>query len=167
MLLDQAPGDEVSRLIVAVLNPEPLGDAVLQFVRIRERGVGIKTDELRKIVNPGYVVVVEVGFDRVLELFLRLRALKEPLKRWKPEIYAEFAVITINRLAAQHRRRVDRAGNQGITEVAGAERRRCGDIQPGAEVHGQRGTRRELRARDRCGRVDHAVTAMRRSGERV
>ena len=149
MLLDEAPGDQVSRLIVAVLHPKPLGDAVLQFVGIRERGVGVKTDEFRKIVNAGYVVVVKVGFDRVLELFLRLRALKEPLKRRKPEIDAEFAVVAGNRLAAQQGRGDDRAGNQRITEVAGAERGRCGDIEPRAEVHGQGGTRRELRARDR------------------
>ena len=74
MLLNQTPGDQVSRLIVAVLHPQPLRDAVFQFVGVGERGVRVETDQFGKIVNAGYVVVVKVRFDRVLVPFIRFAA---------------------------------------------------------------------------------------------
>ena len=69
MLLDQAPGDQFFRLIVAVFHEQPLGDAVLEFVGVGERGIGVEANNLREIVDAGDVVVVKERLDRVLVFF--------------------------------------------------------------------------------------------------
>src|SRR6266851_9429127 len=55
MFLQQAPGEQLLRLVVAGFHPQALGDAIFDFVRVGAGGVGIKADELQEIVNAGEI----------------------------------------------------------------------------------------------------------------
>src|SRR6266403_569982 len=73
MLLDQLPGKELLRLVVAGLHPEALGHAIFDFIGIGAGGVGIKADELGKIVNTGDIAISNLGLDRMFVAPARVR----------------------------------------------------------------------------------------------
>src|SRR5882724_298322 len=65
MLLHQLPGKELLRLVIAGLHPEALRHAIFDFIGIGAGGVGIKADQLGKIVDTGDIAIGNVGLDRM------------------------------------------------------------------------------------------------------
>src|ERR1700722_17337003 len=157
VLLKNAPGEELLRLVVAGFGEQPLSDAVFDFVGVGESGVGIEADEVSEIVYAGDIAVGDRRFDGVLVPFVRLvfverRAVEKALESGRAEFDGEFAGVAGDRLAAKLACRI-----VGIAVVGGAERGGCGDAEPGAEVqrHGDFGS--EFDARDERRRVERSV----------
>src|SRR6266849_1884570 len=73
MLLDQLPGKELLRLVIAGFHPEALCDAIFDFIGIGAGGVGVKADESRKIVDAGDVAIRNVGLDGMFVAPSRVR----------------------------------------------------------------------------------------------
>ena len=65
MLLKNAPGEELLRLVVARFGEEALRDAVFDFVGVGQSGVGIEADEVAEVVYTGDVAVGDLGLDGV------------------------------------------------------------------------------------------------------
>jgi len=66
MFLNQPPGNEFARLVVAVFKEEPLRDAVFDFAGVAQCGVGIEADEALEIVDAADLAKRDVGLDGVL-----------------------------------------------------------------------------------------------------
>src|SRR5258708_6550010 len=93
MLLDHAPGHELSWLVFVMFNKKPLGDAVLDFVGVGKRGVGIEADEALKIVDAADEAVGNFRLDGVLVFAPGLGPVKIALQRWRAKLQCEFAVV--------------------------------------------------------------------------
>ena len=63
MFLRHAPGEKFLRLILSGFDEQALGDSVFDLVGVRECGVGIEPDKIRKIVNAGDVAVGNFRLD--------------------------------------------------------------------------------------------------------
>src|SRR5438105_13496254 len=148
MFLNEQPGNEFARLVVAVFKEEPLRDAVFDFAGVAQGGVGIEADEALEIVYAADVAERDVGLDGVLVAMARLVffercAIEEAFQRWRADFQREFSIVARDRLLAQI------AGGIERRAVAGCARRGgCGDAKPGAEVERNRDARSEFRPLD-------------------
>src|SRR6266850_2212918 len=66
VFLKDGPGQEFLWLVVTFLQKKPLSEAILYFIGVGDRGVGIKADEVGKIVYAGDVSGGESGLNGVL-----------------------------------------------------------------------------------------------------
>ena len=134
MFLVNAPREEFLWLVITGFAEEALGDAVLDFVGVGERGVGIEADEVGEIVDAGDVAVGDDGLDGVLVAFARFAfvergAIKKTLERGRAEFDGEFAGVASDRLRAHLA-----GGVVGVAVISGAEGGGGGDAEPVAEV---------------------------------
>src|SRR5258708_26981004 len=72
VLLDDAPGNQFLRLVVANLPEQPLRYPKLDFAGVGKCGIGIEMYEVREAIHAGNVAVGESGFDGVLVAVSRL-----------------------------------------------------------------------------------------------
>src|SRR5882724_12463665 len=131
MFLNQPPGNEFVRLVIAAFQEEALRDAVFDFAGVAQGGVGIEADEALEIIYAADVAKRDVGLDGVLVAMARLVffercAIEEAFQRWRADFQREFSIVARNRLLAQ---------------IAGGIERR-------AEVERNRDARREFRPLD-------------------
>ena len=103
MFLHQPPGNQLVRLIVAlILHKQPLRDSVLHFVGVRQRGVRIKADEVRKIVYARDVSIGEHRLDGMFVFPFRFGPLEKTLQRRRPKVHGEFSGVAGDGLLAHH-----------------------------------------------------------------
>jgi len=105
MLLKNAPGEKLLRLVVASFGEEPLGDAVFEFVGIGEGGIGVEANQIREIIYAGDIAVGDGGLDGVFEalarfVFVKRGAVEKTLECGGAELYGEFSRISRDRLPA-------------------------------------------------------------------
>src|SRR5260370_12882701 len=72
VLLDDAPGNQFLRLVVANLPEQPLRYPKLDFAGVGKCGIGIEMHEVREAIHAGNIAVGESGFDGVLVAVSRL-----------------------------------------------------------------------------------------------
>jgi len=106
VFLDETPGEEFLGGIVAVLAIEALGEAVLDFIGISERRIGVKADEIGKIVDAGYIAISDFRLDGVLipsaALVLWGRsAFKEMLQRGRMQLDGKLTGVAGDGLFAE------------------------------------------------------------------
>src|SRR5271163_499775 len=160
VFLDDAPGEELLRLVIAFFEEEALGDAVFDFVGVGEGRAGVKANEIGEIMDAGDVAVGYVRLDGVLVaatsfVFVKRGAVEEALKGGGTNFDGEFAGIASDGLTA------DVAGGvEGIAVISGAESGGSGDGEPGAEVKGEGNAGSEFGARDVVRSVDVGVVAV-------
>src|SRR5690348_10125086 len=67
MLLQNAPGDKLLRLIIACLGKEALREAIFDFIGVGQRRIGIEADELGEVVHAGDITIIDDRLDGVFE----------------------------------------------------------------------------------------------------
>src|SRR5947207_714490 len=65
VLLNDAPGNELLRLAVAVFAEEPLRKAIFDFAGVGRSGIGIEMNKVGEMIHPGNVAVGEGRLDGV------------------------------------------------------------------------------------------------------
>ena len=65
VLLNDAPGNELLRLAVAVFAEEPLRKAIFDFAGVGKSGIGIEMNKVGEMIHPGNVAVGEGRLDGV------------------------------------------------------------------------------------------------------
>src|SRR6266571_586143 len=154
MFLQDAPGNEFLRLVFFFLQKQPLRESVLDFIGVRECGVGIETDEVGEIIHPGDVAVGNGRFDGVLvppsrPVFFRGTPLEEALETGRAKVDAELAGIAQEGNAADQTGGIERIAVAGRTESGGGS-----DTEPGTEVHRDGDAQSKLRAGHVAWRMD-------------
>src|SRR6202047_702390 len=136
MLLQQAPGDELLRLVLTGFPPEALRDAIFDFVGIGASGVSIEADKLQEIIDAGDIAIGNVGLDGVFIAPARVGLLERhprevALQSGKSEIYSEFAIIACDGTIAEKGSGRDfSARHQRVTVVGGAKDSSGGGVEP-------------------------------------
>src|SRR5882724_10874249 len=163
VFLKDAPGQEFLGLVVAFLQEQPLRETILDFIGVGDRGVGIETDEIGKIVYAGDVTVGKSGLNGVLVsparfVLLQRSAVEEAFEGRRTEVYGEFAGVAGNRCATHQTGGIER-----IAVARGAKRSGSGHAEPGAEVYRNRNARREFVAFDEVRSFDSFIAAVHRA----
>src|SRR5689334_3178147 len=141
MLLDDAPRNQLLRLLVAVFPEQPLRKAIFDFAGVRQRGVRIETHKLRKAIHSGDVTVGKRWFNSVLVpapglVIFRGAAVEESLKRRRPKFESELTGVAGNGSGT------DLAGGiKGIPITGGAKSGGSRHAEPPSEMqrHGNPG----------------------------
>src|SRR6266568_2512130 len=147
MLLCDAPGNQLLRLLVAGLRIQSLRETVLHFAGVGQRGIAVKADEIGEIVHTRHVPVSDGRLDRVLVfspwLVLFGRRLEESLERWWPQLYGKFARVTRDCRTTYKTGRIQR-----ISVARRTKRRRTRHSKPRPEMHWKRDARGKFHSRN-------------------
>ena len=164
VFLNDAPSEKFLRLIVAEFSIKALRDTVLNFVGVCESGVGVKANEVRKIVDARDVAVGDYGFDGVFVAatgfaLVSGRGIKESLEDGRAEFDGEFSRIAGDGFAADKTGRGERVSITCRVKGCGS-----GDSEPGTEMEGDGDARGKLDAGDVTWSIDGSVRGTRNGG---
>ncbi len=98
MLLNDAPGNELLRLAVAVFAEEPLRKAIFDFAGVGKSGIGIEMNKVGEMIHPGNVAIGEGRLDGVfvaasILALLSGSATEESLERRRANLDGELARV--------------------------------------------------------------------------
>src|SRR6266851_7901006 len=114
VLLNDAPGNQLPRLAVAVFPEEPLRNSIFDFTGVGKCGIGIEMNKVGEAIHSGDVAVGECRFDGVLVpasslVLLQGCAVEESFERRWAELHGELAGVAGDGSAANQA-----SGIQGI-----------------------------------------------------
>src|ERR1700738_2862033 len=153
MFLRDAPGKKLGGVVVAVFHKKTLRNAVLDFIGIGDRGIGVEANEVRKMVYAGHVTVRSVGFDGVF-VFARGQV-KKSLEGRRSKGHFKFSGISRDGIPTQRSWRRKRVAVTRSTKC-----RRGGDAEPGPKVQRNGHAWRKFGAKYSVRRVQQIVVAV-------
>src|SRR6266850_3871298 len=167
VFLKDGPGQEFLWLVVTFLQKKPLSEAILDFIGVGDRGVGIKADEVGKIVYAGDVSVGEGRLNGVLVapvrfVFFQGTAVEKSFESRRAEVDGEFAGMAGNRCATHQTGGIER-----IAVACSAIRSGSSHAEPGTKMYWNSYTRREFVACNEIRGFNDFIAAAHRACEGV